>query len=427
MAVGVRGKYSPREVLMGRWRQWMLALLVLLAVSGSSFTAGIAAERSGVVPGAVRAEPSGLVDQFSVFWQAWDLVNQHFVDRSALDPRKLTYGAIDGMLNALGDTGHTRFLSPEQAAVQTSDIAGQFEGIGAQLGLRDGYPVIVAPLDGSPAEKAGLQAGDVIVQVNGQSVAGASLDQVVGMVRGPEGTTVKLTIIHPGQGSLTEISIQRAKIQVHPVSWGMIPGTKLAHLRISQFTATTNQELLQAIKEIRAAGAQGLVVDVRSNPGGLLDQAVSVTSEFLTSGSVLLDQDAQGNRKPIAVQPGGQATDLPMVTLINLGTASAAEIFAGAMQDYHRGEVIGDTSFGTGTVLSGYDLSDGSMLLLGTSEWLTPHGRQIWKQGIAPDVAVSLAVGSSPLTPAKESGMTEDQIRSSGDAQLLKAMDLLSK
>lgn len=412
---------------MGRWRQRLLALLILIAVAGSAFTAGIEAERSGVVPGAVRVEPPELVNQFSVFWQAWDLVHEHFVDRTALDSKSLTYGAIEGMLASLGDTGHTRFLNPEEAAFQTSDIAGQFEGIGAQLGQKDGYPVIVAPLDGSPAEKAGLQAGDIIVQVNGQPVAGASLDKVVGMVRGPEGTTVKLTIIHPGQSSLTEVTVQRAKIQVHAVSWATIPGTKLAHLRISQFTATTNQELVAAIKEIRAAGAQGLVVDVRSNPGGLLDQAVSVTSQFLSSGNVLVDQDAQGDRKPIPVQSGGQATDIPMVTLINLGTASAGEIFAGAIQDYRRGQLVGETTFGTGTVLSGFNLSDGSVLLLGTSEWLTPNGRQIWKQGIAPDVTVPLAPGIMPITPAKENGMTLEQLRSSGDAQLLKAMEILGK
>ncbi len=410
---------------MGRWRQWLLAILVLLVVSGGAFTAGVAADRGGVIPGATSTEPSQLTDQFSVFWQAWALVNEHFVDRSALDPRNLTYGAIDGMLNALGDTGHTRFLTPQEASIQTSDISGQFEGIGAQLGLKDGYPVIVAPLDGSPAEKAGIRAGDIIVQVDGQSVAGASLDKVVGMVRGPEGTDVKLTVIHAGQGSMTDITIQRAKIEVHPVSWAMVPGTKLADIRINQFAATTNQELAQAIKDSRAAGARGLVVDVRNNPGGLLDQAVSVTSQFLSSGNVLLDQDAKGNRKPVAVQPGGLATDLPMVMLTNLGTASASEIFAGAIQDYHRGQLVGETTFGTGTVLSGYNLSDGSMLLLGTSEWLTPKGRQIWKHGITPDVTVSLAPGAAPVTPDNLKGMTSEQLRSSGDAQLLKAIDLL--
>ncbi len=412
---------------MSRWRQLFLVLVVLVIVSGSSFTAGVTAERSALLPGAVRVEPPALADQFSVFWQAWGLVQKNFVDRKAVDPRSMTYGAIEGMLASLGDTGHTRFLTPDEAAMQSSDISGQFQGIGAELGQKDGFPVIVAPLDGSPAQKAGIQAGDVLVTVDGQQVAGMSLDQVVRIVRGPEGSKVTLTVIHPGQMTMTEITIVRAKIQVHPVSWAMVPGTKVAHLRISQFSANTNQDLLGALKEIRSAGAQALVVDVRSNTGGLLDQCISVTSQFLSGGNVLLEQDSQGNRKAQAVQPGGQATDLPMVVLINQGTASAAEIFAGAIQDNQRGKLVGETTFGTGTVLSSYQLSDGSALLLGTSEWLTPNGRQIWKHGIEPDVKVSLDAAVPPLTPNSEANMTPDQFRSANDAQLMKALELLGQ
>jgi len=170
-----------------------------------------------------------------------------------------------------------------------------------------------------------------------------------------------------------------------------------------------------------------MILDVRSNTGGLLDQCISVTSQFLSKGNVLVEQDAHGNRKAQAVQPGGQATDLPMVVLINRGTASAAEIFAGAIQDNQRGKLVGETTFGTGTVLSSFQLSDGSALLLGTSEWLTPNGRQIWKHGIDPDVAVSMPTGATALTPSNEPDMTPDQIRSSTDAQVLKALELLGQ
>ena len=412
---------------MTRWRLWLLFFVLLIVASSGAFTAGVEAERSGLVPGSIHVEPTDITQQFSVFWQAWGLVHEHFVDRSTVSDQSLTYGAIQGMVDALGDTGHTRFLNPQEASFQMSDIAGKFDGIGAQIGERDGYPVVIAPLDGSPAEKAGIQAGDIIVQVNGERVSGLSIDKIVSMVRGPKGTAVTLTVIHTGQTALTEITVQRDTIQVHPVSWAMIPGTKLAHLRISEFSATTNQEVLAALREIRANGGQGLVVDVRNNPGGLLDQAVSVSSQFLSSGNVLIEQDAKGDRKPTSVIQGGQATDIPIAVLVNMGSASAAEIFAGAMQDQKRGQLVGDTTFGTGTVLTPFSLSDGSMLLLGTSQWLTPSGRQIWKQGVTPDVKVALPSGATPLTPAREKGMTEDQIRSNTDAQLLKAIEILSK
>ncbi len=412
---------------MSHWRLWLSFLVVLVVVSGGAFTAGVEADRSGLVPGSVRVEPTDLNKQFSVFWQAWGLVHDNFVGRPKIDDQSLTYGAVQGMVDSLGDTGHTRFLNPQEASLQLTDIAGQFEGIGAQIGERDGYPLIIAPLDGSPAEKAGIQAGDVIVQVDGQSVSGLSIDKIVSMVRGPKGTTVKLTVIHPGQGTLTEIAVQRDTIQIHPISWTMLPGTKIAHLRITEFSATANQDLVGALKEIRSAGGQGVVVDVRNNPGGLLDQAVSVSSQFLSSGNVLVEENSKGERKPTRVTPGGQATDIPLVVLTNLGSASAAEIFAGAMQDQKRGQLVGDTTFGTGTVLTPFPLSDGSMLLLGTSQWLTPNGRQIWKQGVTPDVKVPLPAGVTPLTPAKEKGMTPDQLQASGDTQLLKAVELLTK
>lgn len=421
-------RYTPPvEVPVSSFRKWLLLVVVLLVVSASAFGAGIAVDRSGALPGSLHAQPDDVSSRFSVFWEAWGLVHDHFVDRSKLDDKTLTYGAVQGMVESLGDTGHTRFLNPQDASFEASDLSGSFEGIGAQLGEKDGYPVIIAPLDGSPAERAGILAGDVIVQVNGQSVAGVSVDKVVGLVRGPKGSSVTLTVIHPGQSALTEVSIQRETIQVHAVTWTMIPGTRVAHLRMSQFTATVNQELISALKEIKGAGAQALVVDVRNNPGGVLEQAVAVTSQFLSSGNVLLEQDADGKRKPTPVSPGGLATDIRMVTLINLGSASAAEIFAGAIQDQKRGQLVGDTSFGTGTVLTPFPLSDGSVLFLGTSEWLTPGGREIWKQGIAPDVRVSLPSGVTPLSPSKEKGMTPEQVQASGDAQLLKAVELLGK
>ncbi|MGI5836134.1 MAG: S41 family peptidase [Chloroflexota bacterium] len=413
---------------MNRWPQWILFILALLIILGSSFTAGVVVERNGALPGSIlREEPQGLAEQFTIFWEAWNIVERHFVDRSAVDAKEMTYGAIEGMLGALGDAGHTRFMTPEEAAFQSSDISGQFYGIGAELGEKDGYPIIVAPMDDSPAQKAGIKAGDILVEVEGQTVAGLSLDRVVRMVRGPEGTPVTLKVIHPGENSLTEITIIRGKITVHPVSWAMLPGTDIAHLRLSQFNANAGREIVAAIKELKAAGARALVLDVRSNSGGLLDQCIEVTSQFIPSGDVLIERNAEGNQKVHSVTSGGQATDMPLVVLVNRGTASAAEILAGAVQDNNRGQVVGETTFGTGTVLSSFRLSDGSAILLGTSEWLTPSGRQIWKKGIEPDITVTLSPDAEVVIPRMELEMTPEQLRAITDAQLLKAIELLEK
>jgi len=344
---------------MSRGPQWLLAFIAALIMLGSGFTAGVAVERSSVLPGSQHVEPSDLSEQFSIFWQAWDLAQRHFVDRSAIDPKEMTYGAIEGMLQTLGDTGHTRFMNPEETAYQSSDISGQFFGVGAELNLKDGYPVIVAPMDDSPAEKAGVKAGDILVEVDGQSVVGMTLDRVVRMVRGPEGTQVTLKVIHDGENSVTEIAITRGKIQVLPVTWTMVPGTDIGHLRLSQFNANASKDMASALTQLKAAGAKALVVDVRSNTGGLLDQCIEVTSQFIPNGYVLMERDADGNQRGLSVNAGGQATDIPIVVLVNQGTASAAEILAGAIQDHQRGQVVGETTFGTGTVLSTFRLSDG--------------------------------------------------------------------
>lgn len=214
---------------------------------------------------------------------------------------------------------------------------------------------------------------------------------------------------------------------MRPVSWAMLPGTDVAMLRINQFSANTAQDTMDALKAIKEGNARALILDVRSNTGGLLDQCIAVTSQFVSGGNVLVEQDAQGNRKAHKVQPGGIATEIPMVVLIDQGTASAAEIFAGAIQDQGRAKVVGETSFGTGTVLTPFSLSDGSALFLGTSEWLTPNGRQIWKQGIIPDEVVALPAGSAGVTPRSAGEMTPEQLRSSQDAQVQKALELLKQ
>jgi carboxyl-terminal processing protease len=205
----------------------------------------------------------------------------------------------------------------------------------------------------------------------------------------------------------------------------MLPGTAIAHLRIAAFSNGVTDELKKTIQEIKQAGATGLVLDLRNDPGGLFEEAVGVTSQFLKDGNVMEIKNAAGEINPIPVRPEGLATDIPMVVLINHGTGSSAEIVSGALQDASRAKLVGETTFGTGTVLSQFDLQDGSALLLATEEWLTPKGRVIWHQGISPDVTMALLANARPLFPEQEQTLTADQLKASGDIQLLRALELL--
>jgi carboxyl-terminal processing protease len=404
----------------------VIRLVIVLAILAGGFSAGIAWDRSILIPTASALEITTPPPGFGIFWEAWSFVQDHYVDRTALDTTRLTYGAIQGMLAALNDEGHTRFLTPAALKAEQDSLSGQLEGIGAVLGVRNGLPTVVAPIAGSPAQKAGIRPGDVIVKVDGKSVSSLSLDEVVRLVRGPEGTTVNLTINHRGETGLIEVSIVRAKLIVPNVTWAMLPGTKTGHVLISQFGERTSDELIKAIGQMKSAGATAIILDLRNNPGGLLNEAVGVASQFLREGTVLLEENAQGQRRPANVRRGGTALDIPMVVLVNEGSASASEIVAGAMQDHRRATLIGQTTIGTGTVLSTFNLSDGSAILLGIAQWLTPNGRQIWHNGIVPDIAVALPAAATPLLPEAQQGFTVQQLKDSGDTQLLRAMEELN-
>ncbi|MGD9318051.1 MAG: S41 family peptidase [Anaerolineae bacterium] len=419
-----------------------LVVVVVLVLTSGALGVGIAIGSSGLlanVDGALglprpltvaeapsgAGSPTGEPVEFDTFWQAWDIVYDKFIDRDALDETELEYGAIRGMIEALGDEGHTTFMTPEELERQRTDISGKFSGIGALLGVKDSLPVIIAPFDGSPADLAGVAAGDIIMEVDGQDVTAWTLSDIVDNIRGTEGTEVVLTLLRPEEGESLEIPITRGEITIPAATWAMLPGTDVALIRLSQFSANAEEQLVTAIREAEGTGASSLIVDVRNNPGGLLEQAIKVTSQFLEDGYVLQQEDAQGNRKPYRVKRGGLATEIPMVVLINQGSASSAEIFAGAIQDHERGTVVGETTFGTGTVLQPFVLDDGSGLMLGTSQWLTADGRLIRKQGIDPDITVELPMTADLLQPREVEGMTVADLLESEDVQLLKALELL--
>ncbi len=363
------------------------------------------------------------LQQFRLVEQAWNLTRSNYVDRTATQPQPLAYGTIGGMIDSLGDTGHSTFLTPEEVVQQNDFEQGKLQGIGAEVQQKNGQVVMIAPLDGSPAQKAGLRSGDVILAVDGQNVS--NVGDAVKLILGPVGTQVTLTILD-SSGANRQVTITRAVINLTSVSWRQIPGLTIVHLRLSSFIQGTSSELDTALKSIAAQGAAGIILDLRDNPGGLLDEAIGVASHFLESGNVLLEKDINGKVTPVPVTRVANASNLPLVVLINGGTASAAEIVAGALHDAGRAKLIGQTTFGTGTVLSQFTLQDGSALVLAVEEWLTPKGQTIWHKGLPPDAVVALATGVNPLLPETEQGLTLSQIQSSGDAQLLAAINALT-
>ncbi|MGZ3537783.1 MAG: S41 family peptidase [Thermodesulfobacteriota bacterium] len=364
---------------------------------------------------------------FKLMAEAWNTIERVYVDRKAINSQKMTYGAISGMVDSLGDTGHSRFLTPQMLKQERNLTRGNFEGIGAEVQMKNGQLVIVAPIDGSPAQKAGLKAGDVILKVDDQEVSGLPIDQAVDRILGPAGTRVKLTILNPKTTATRDVTLIRASITVRSITWHLLPGTKVVNLRLATFSKGVTEDLRKALLTIEKEKITGLILDLRNNPGGLLDEAVSTASQFLSTGNVLLEKNAAGKVRPTPVRPGGVAVSLPLVVLINGGTSSGAEIVAGALQDAHRAKLVGEKSFGTGTVLQTFSLSDSSALLLAIEEWLTPDGHVIWHQGISPDVVVPLPPEVTPLIPTNEEGLTDEEFRKSKDVQLLRALDLLLK
>ena len=359
---------------------------------------------------------------YSLIAEAWSDVQRYYVDRSAVKPTALTYGAVSGMVDALGDSGHSVFLTPDMVKQLGSMVSGRLNGIGVEIRVKNGQVVIVTALDGSPAQHAGLRSGDIIMSVDGANMTGRVLSQVAERISGPVGTPVTLEILDARTHQVRNLTIVRAVIRITEVSWQRLPGTQVADLRISSFDGDVIEQLRAALRQIRQQGMRALILDLRNNPGGVLDEAVESASQFLSGGNVLLVKDSAGKITSVPVQPGGIAPHIPMAALVNGGSASAAEILAGALRDAHRAELVGETTFGTGTVLEQFPLRGGSAMLLAVKEWLTPDGESYWHKGITPDLQVTLPADANPLTPDLERGMTPGELDSSGDAQLLSAL-----
>jgi len=379
--------------------------VTLVGVMSMMFLAGTA---TGFVARPVLAADRPA--QFDVFWEVWDLVEQHFVDRDNIDPMRMTYGAINGMLATLGDDNHTIFFSPEEAKQQESQLDGSFEGIGAYVeGHETGFR-IVAPIHGSPAEEAGILAGDIVLKVDGEDISGIPEWEVISRIRGPAGSSVVLTVLHPNEAEPTDITVVRGTIDVESVTWARIPETNYVYLQISQFASDTGDELQKALEAVDAsvaAGEQvdGVVLDLRNNPGGYLQEALRVNTQFLDAGKVILhERDANGEIRTYRSVGNGLARTYPMIVLINQGTASAGEITAGALKENGRAKLVGQSTLGTGTVLQPFNLSDGSVLRLGVTNWLTPDKNLIKNEGVHPDSLVE----QDPAVPMMDSYTLEE-------------------
>lgn len=375
--------------------------------------------------GAMGCASSHTEPDLQLLAQAWDTIHQQYVDRTALQPKELTYGAISGMVDALGDTGHSTFLTPDMVKELHNMERGEFKGVGLEIQMKDNRVVVVAPIDDSPAQRAGVRPGDIILKVGGEDITDWPLNRVVDHIAGRPGTKVSLTVQDPHTSRTRQVTLVRASIKVHEVTWCRVPGTDIAHVRLSSFESGVTRDLRRALDQIERDGLKGIILDMRNNPGGLLDEAVGVASQFLKGGVVLQAKNAKGELEPVPVEKGGLLPNLPMAVIVNQGSASAAEIVAGALQDQHRAPLIGEPTFGTGTVLQEFRLRDGSALLLAVEEWLTPNGRSFWHKGIAPQYNVALPTETGPLLPGAERGMTPEQLRQSDDRQLLTALQLV--
>jgi len=390
--------------------QIILTLALITVLVGIGFAAGMAtmwfagpsqtpssAEQQASSTGVstpVTPDRCALLDEITA------LLEQEYIDPERIDSQEMTYGAAAGLVAALGDP-NTVFVEPSEAAIIEEDMQGSFEGIGATVDLIDGYVTIVQPLPNSPAAKAGIQAGDQILAVDGQSIEGMDLTKAIQLIRGPRGTTVALLIRREGVAEPFTVEVTRDRIEVEIVSSRMLEG-KIGYLALAEFNAVALDQLQAALKGLLEQDPVGLVLDLRNNPGGYLHMAIEIASEFLPQDTLIVTEQ-QRDQEPVeyTVRRDGMATEIPLVVLVNGGSASASEIVAGAIQHYGRGTLIGTRTFGKGTVQTTHTLSDGSSLRITVAKWVLPGGEILESEGLDPDVVVEItpeeaAAGEDP-------------------------------
>lgn len=371
------------------------ALIISLVIV--SFVAGWWANEKGI---AIRPEPpSQIASQpqdvdLSLFWEVWERLETNYFDKLKLDPQKMVFGAISGMVSSLGDP-YTVFLPPDEQKRTQEDLGGEFEGIGIQIGFKGTQLAVIAPLEGSPAEKAGVKAGDFIVGIKDKDkkvdtgTIGMSLPDAVRAIRGPAGTSITLVLTRKDAEKPFEVEVTRAKIEVPSVKLSFVGNNEeVAHLQLLRFGDNTNGEWDKVISNIKNQKLKSIILDLRNNPGGYLNGAVVVTSEFLAQGLVVIQEDGKGNKQEFKVDGKARLANIPLVVLVNGGSASASEIVAGALKDNKRAKIIGEKTFGKGTIQESQQL-DSSGLHITTAKWLTPAGTWVNDgPGLEPDMIV---------------------------------------
>lgn len=415
-------------------RNFLIFLSIILISFGMGFRLGEKNKSEKMVFND-KEKSSTLVSRnidLGLFWDVWNRLNRYYIEKDALDSQKMIYGAIKGMVESVGDP-YTVFLPPSQNKDAKDDLGGKFEGIGVQLGIKDKKIVVVAPLKGTPADKAGLKSGDIILKVDNEDAMNWTLPQAVSKIRGPKGTIVTLNIFKIESSSSAEIKVARDTIKVASVEWEILnlnckinngkceiikercdKCQKIAYLKLSRFGDQTNEEWNKAVTEIvseikKSNGKiSSLIFDLRNNPGGYLTGSVFITSEFLKEGTVVVQDSVTSGKTAYTVNRKGNLPDIPLVVLINKGTASASEIVAGALKEKGRAKLVGETTFGKGSVQEAQDLPGGSGIHITTAKWLLPSGKWINSVGVEPDIKVE-----------------NNDTKPDEDLQLLKAVEVI--
>jgi carboxyl-terminal processing protease len=396
---------------MHNWQKWTAATLLIVLIACTTFAAGFGIGRyiSPTAPSPVAPTTQVQQKQFQVFWEALNIIEKEFYAEKPLDYQAMTYGAIRGMVASLGDP-HTMFLTPAEKGMLQQDLEGEFGGIGVTIQItKDGYLQAVKIFSGAPAEVAGLRAGDVILEVDGKSVKGMDMAEAIGLIRGPKGTQVRL-LVQRGAERPFEVTVTRAIISVPTIEYHMLD-SGVAYLALREFNSKATESVRKALDTLLHNNPRGLVLDLRGNPGGYLHIADEVASEFLENGLLILTERTRaGAETRHLVRLRGRATQIPLVVLVDRGSASASEIVAGAIQDNKRGILIGEKTFGKGSVQITEELSDKSGLQVTIRRWYTPNDHQIDGQGLTPDIVVEV---------------TEEDLQAGRDPQLERAVSYL--
>jgi carboxyl-terminal processing protease len=399
-------------------------LLLIVAVVLLVTSLGASCDFSSLSGSTPTPKQLGVVDE------AWNTILNDYVDRDKVDLDALSSSAIKAMLESIHDPYAAYFDAVEYKTIKQINIEGAYGGIGAVVTIADGNLTVIAPIAGTPAEREGIKPQDKILEIDGNSTQGMSLEEAVLKIQGKTGTQVTLQVLHQGEEAPITLVITREEINLPSVYPEIIQGkgngnatttptpaptvtplpNGIALITITYFSSRTGDETVSALKDMLASGARGIVLDFRDNPGGVLDSAVAVASQFLKEGIVLYALDSNGNKETWDVKPGGLATDLPLAVLVNGNSASASEVVAGALQDYERAPLIGNQTFGKGSINHFRQLSDGSAIYISIGRWYTPNGKQIEGQGLTPDIVVE---------------RTEQDVQQGKDPQLDKAIEYI--